>query len=225
MSLVQRDYILRLFEQMGQVITVVIGLKKDGEPAEAMQVLNRNLQGLVGFDLDDIEHIGAADVVKLVRIARSGSDSVGEVVAGQLTVVAHLLQEAAGVYDLQGEPARADSARLKALHVYLVVLTEENAGLEPAREAIAPLTEQVADYALPYTLTDLLWRYHEQEGNFAQAENCLFELLEGAESDEGTLGRGIAFYSRLLDRSDPELQEGGLPREEVEAGLAELMEM
>jgi len=225
MSLVQRDYILRIFEQMGQVVAIVIGLKKNGEPAEAMKVMNDSLQGLVGFDLDDIERLGAEDLIQMVRLSRSGSSSAAEVVPGQLAVIAGLLVEAAGVYEMQGEPARADVARIKALHLYLVILTEERLAHDVAMDGVSPLIEQLSEYALPFELTVLLWRYHEQVGDYARAEDCLFELLEEYAVTDTVVPHGVAFYQRLLALSDSELTSGGLPRDEVEAGLRELESM
>lgn len=225
MSLVQRDYIMRLFEQMGQVIAVVIGLKKDGEPSQALQLMSESMQGLVGFNLEDAEKLSAEDLIQMVRISRSGHSSPGEMVAGQLGVVARLLEETADVHDMQGEADRADRARLKALHVYLVVLVEEQAGIDDLQERVGPLLQRVSDYVLPFAITDLLWRFHEQQGDYSSAEDTLFELLETTGADSGVVGNGIAFYQRLLVRSDDDLAAGGLPREEVEAGLSELEDL
>jgi hypothetical protein len=78
---------------------------------------------------------------------------------------------------------------------------------------------------LPFELTVLLWRFYEQNGDFARAENVLFELLEEYGVTETVIPHGVAFYERLLARSDFELSSGGLPRDEVEAGLRELRTM
>ena len=222
MSLVQRDYILRLFEQMGQVIAVVIGLKKDGEPSQALQVMSESMQGLVGFNLEDAEKLSAEDLVQMVRISRSGHSSPGEMVAGQLGVVARILEETAEIYEMQGDPDRADRSRLKALHVYLVILVEERANVDDVRARVTPLLQRVSDYVLPFAISDLFWRFQEQHGDYAGAENTLFELLEATGADGGVANNGIAFYQRLLQKSDAELEAGGLPRDEVEAGLEEM---
>lgn len=225
MSLVQRDYILRLFEQMGQVITVVIGLKKDGQPDQALQMVSESPQGLVGFSLEDIEKLSAEDLVQMVRLARSGHSSPGEMVAGQLGAVARLLDEVAEVYDLQGDTERADRSRLKALHIYLTVLVEERAGIDSLADRVAPLLDRLSDYVLPFRVTGLLWRFHEQQGDFARAEDVLFEHIDTTGADGEVVRDGIAFYQRLLAKRDEDLAAGGLPREEVEAGLSELQSL
>jgi hypothetical protein len=222
MSLVQRDYILRLFEQMGQVITVVIGLKKNGEPSEALRVASDGLHGLVGFNLEDIEKLAAEDIVQLIRLSRSGHASPGEQVAGQLGVVGRFLTEIADIHDIQAEPERADRARLKALHIYLVVLVEEQSSIDEVQAAIALLVGQLSGYVLPFAISDMLWRHYEMRGDFARAEDTLFEMLETGGHDQGVVDNAIAFYQRLLEKADNDLEEGGLPRDEVLAGLSEL---
>lgn len=79
--------------------------------------------------------------------------------------------------------------------------------------------------ALPPNVKDQLWRYAEQTGQFAKAEDWLFALLADAPGNDDLIRRGIAVYQRLCERSDAELQAGQLPREEVLAGLAELQGM
>jgi hypothetical protein len=65
--------------------------------------------------------------------------------------------------------------------------------------------------------------YHEQEGHFAKAEDGLFAMLEAAPDNREALAIGLAFYHRLQALSDETLLMGNLPRDEVEAGLAELL--
>lgn len=222
MSFVQRDSILRLIEQLGQVIAIAIGLAKGGQPDEALQVIDQALKGLVGFDLDDIEQMRAEDVIQMVRLARSGHIAPAEMVAGDLAFTAGLLAEAAEIHGLQGELARRDTGRLKALQLYLTVLTEEQPDLAVAVQVVPSLLEKLEGYELPYQTIYQLWQYHEQRGEFARAEDRLFELLDNEQSGDEIVGDGIAFFLRLLDRTDAELEAGGLPRDEVEAGLDEL---
>lgn len=58
-------------------------------------------------------------------------------------------------------------------------------------------------------------------GRFDKAEDFLFELIPS--SDEGAIGLGKDFYSRLRELSDENLEKGGLPRVEVEEGFEYLL--
>jgi len=99
------------------------------------------------------------------------------------------------------------------------VVVEEGINDERAVAAVAPLLDKLDEYELPFEINDLLWRFHEQTGDFAKAEDALFDLLDDAPD---LVPEGIDFYERLATLTDAELLEGDLPRDEVAAGLAEL---
>lgn len=222
--MMQRDYILRLIEQLGQVWAILYTLVSKGQIAEALLVIDQALQRLVGFSLAEAEALSADDLIALIRL--SGSRLEESIVADQLTVLASLLREAADAYAIQGDPDRADNQRLKALHLFLAALTGNGSPSSPqVAEAVEPLLEQLSEYELPARVKDLLWQHFERVGQFAKAEDWLFELLEDDQAEPDTVERGIAFFERLLERSDAELVQGDLPRDEVLAGLAQLQAM
>jgi hypothetical protein len=68
----------------------------------------------------------------------------------------------------------------------------------------------------------LLMEHYEQTGQFGKAEDALFAILDGDVDHEVALNFGISFYERLLGKSDAQLADGNLPRNEVEASLQEL---
>ena len=81
------------------------------------------------------------------------------------------------------------------------------------------------DYELPITTRTLLFAYYEQRGNYARAEDTLFDLLETDNEVRQTSSlrrRGQAFYTRLRTKSDADLLNGNFSREEVEEGIIQL---
>ena len=50
----------------------------------------------------------------------------------------------------------------------------------------------------------------------------LFELLELNPTDQGIRTQGLAFYERLLAKSDADLQMGHFSRSEVSEGMAQI---
>ncbi|HEV2660598.1 MAG TPA: DUF6483 family protein, partial [Ktedonobacteraceae bacterium] len=66
-----------------------------------------------------------------------------------------------------------------------------------------------------------LFAYYELSGQYARAEDTLFDLLETGNNRE-MVESGRAFYTRLLAKSDADLQAGNLARDEVDEGLAQL---
>ena len=105
---------------------------------------------------------------------------------------------------------------------YLLVATRLEAGgpMEERHEAnIADVLAMLEQTTLGPQLQRLLLRYYELQGRFDLAEDHLFELLE-ADPSAGALG--LEFYRRLEAKSDAQLEAGRLPRDEVEAGKAEV---
>lgn len=62
-----------------------------------------------------------------------------------------------------------------------------------------------------------------QAGQYAEAEDCLFDAVETSREDGRVLVIGTGFYMALLRLTDERLSEGGLPRAEVLESLDELM--
>jgi hypothetical protein len=76
------------------------------------------------------------------------------------------------------------------------------------------------DAPLPLATQAGLMQYFERSGQFARAEDMLFNMLESEPGHPGLLDFGVAFYERMRGQSDLSLAEGGLPRTEIEPGLA-----
>lgn len=66
--------------------------------------------------------------------------------------------------------------------------------------------------------------YYERLGKFADAEDALWKALDVAGDDPLLLHRGVIFYENCRKQADARLEAGDLPRDEVDAGLDELME-
>jgi hypothetical protein len=140
--------------------------------------------------------------------------------------LATLLKEDADIYDEEEKEeecvARLNTAVLLFVHIALH-------DKERAAEYTAAITEIgtiLREYELPAPTYAALMTFYEAVGDFAEAEDILYEWLD-AETSDDTLHPvevGEAFYHRLLQKTDAELEAGNLPRAEVEAALQELLE-
>src|SRR6185312_7928423 len=119
---------------------------------------------------------------------------------------------------------RADESRacyLKGLHLLLDSLARADAFEQPEFVPKVELFVNALD-EMPAQTCAMLMEHYERTGQFAKAEDALYGILDGDVNNDYALNFGIAFYERLLGRRDSELEEGNLPRAEVEAGLQEL---
>jgi len=80
---------------------------------------------------------------------------------------------------------------------------------------------------LPSSLVERLWRWHDGDGRYAEAENACYDWLhnDNIDGDSNRKHKVLAWYEKLLSRSDEDLAEGGLSREEVEHAIDELSEI
>jgi len=86
--------------------------------------------------------------------------------------------------------------------------------------------QALGDQALSIYVTSEvnLISYHEKAGNFAEAEDCLWKALDVVGDHPEVLERGAAFYENCRKQADARVENGGLPRAEVDEGYAELQE-
>ena len=213
----QRDYILRLVEQLAKTLGVVLTLKKARRFDEAERAIAKAAQNLVGLD---VETLLALPVEQIVSLFSPG----GSLDAGKCIVVAELLYEHGEIQSFQEEEETAYHARIRALSLLLEVSGRES--LERIPDAgrylrrIESLTEALATYPPVPAVQKKLVFHHERQGDFADAEDVLFELVDAGHED--VIAPGIELYQRLLAKSDDALERGKLPREEVEDGLSQL---
>jgi hypothetical protein len=134
-----------------------------------------------------------------------------------------LLREAAEIASGEDRTEEAGEFYLKALHLLLGVLSQEDAaGFPEFVPGVEAIVTALQDQPLPVETLAMLMRHYEATGQFAKAEDALFSILDGAGADPEVIGFGRGFYERLLRRSDASLAAGNLPRGEAEQGLNEL---
>lgn len=211
--MLRRDYLVRMIEEMTEVLGKVFMLKQQKKKVEALWALDELFKGQFRLSSQLLENLSAKDIVRLFQ-------SGGEVEADKLQSLARLLKEEGDVYENSGEPDEGASRWLKSLHLYLTAaLHGADRSLWDMSAAISELQALLKTYRLPPDTEWLVLRWEEGDGRYDLAENALYRLLEeGHATKEDAAG----FYRRLLTLPRDTLAAGGLPAEEVEEGLAEV---
>lgn len=96
---------------------------------------------------------------------------------------------------------------------------------EVAEESSELAYEVRGQQVLPVYVTSQinLIYFHERTGAYASAEDALFKALEVVGDNEEILQRGKQFYESCRKQADTRLEEGNLPRDEVEEGYNEIL--
>ncbi len=210
----QRDYMMRMIQQMTEAIAAVIGLRQRKEHQEALEAIDELLDRKLRLKASLVHALSEEDLIAMLT-----TNGVADTVS--LEAIARLLREAGDIHDEKREELEALARWMKALslNLRLSLIGAEPVIADPDEEA-ALLLDRLAAYELPARAKQLLMSWHEQRGRFDQAENWLHELLEDGDMRQE---EAAAFYNRLLLASDDKLAAGGLPRAEVESGLADLL--
>jgi hypothetical protein len=211
--MIERDYFMRMISILTQMIARILFLKNKREFPKALQDIKTTSKTLLGVDSDLMRRLSPQQIMQLF-----GSDLT--VAVPKSYVAAVLFKEEAEVRALMGEEDEPARLYLRSLTLLLDVYEWAKESIEPDHpQVIEEVINKLRDYTLPAELQEKLFRYRERRGEYAKAEDVLYDILE---TKPEFREEGVQFYRRLLEKEDEELSKGGLPRDEVVEGMEEL---
>jgi len=211
--MINRDYILRMIEQLSRFLTNALLLKDSKQHLQAVTEVKKAGKMFLGLNPEAMDALSDGDLIHLWRVAK-------DLDAEKCALAAQIFKAEGEIYEDQGDEDKAAMSYFKSLSLLtetINFLKEKIPG-----ELIASvdfLAEHLDLSTLPFALQQKVFTTYTTLGRFAKAEDLLFEMVREHESfaDEGR-----QFYEQLLKRSDQELEKGNLPRTEVLEGLAQL---
>ena len=205
---------MRQIEQVGQMLARILGLAKGGRGDEALGMFDEAYKPLLGVGS---RVVAVLDDGQLVDMLTSGSNPDMRRVAMAL----ELLKTEADLYATTGQAGEAAVRYRRAVALAGCLAARSERLLD--RELAADLLERAEELALSATQRLATARMLEALGRYADAEDVLFELIDEAPDDPGPVEEAIAFCQRLRPLEPEQLAAGGMPIEEVNATLAELL--
>ncbi|PWV94241.1 hypothetical protein DFQ01_13328 [Paenibacillus cellulosilyticus] len=237
--MLQRDYMMRLIESMTDTLGQMMGLRKQQKQEEALALSGDLLEKLLRMKPELARKLSAGDLISMLG-QRGTADPE------DLRALGTLMSAEADTLEELGRESEAVSLRAKALHMHLAAEVEEQAHVSVLAEELgitaaaletedqtdsdqsvksdeaALLMERLGNAKLPRSTGLLAAAAAENRGWFDKAENYLYAMYEDGVGRSSDLQD---FYTRLMLLTDEQLESGGLPREELELGLAELDRM
>ncbi|NGP61691.1 hypothetical protein FLT15_26070 [Paenibacillus thiaminolyticus] len=238
----RKDYLLRLVQEMTDLIGKAMNLRQQKKRTELLFEWDELLRERFRINGDLSDRLTGEDLIHLFR-------TNGRLHADELQAFAILLHERAKL-EREKELAErhempvSDASRsgpddviiedlyvrrsLKSLHLLLeAMLHGSDRRLLPVMETTDRLLLELKGYRLPDELLERLLAWLEREGRYAEAEDALFRWVRQAsgqppEEAERRKRQGERFYERLAECPDEALEQGGLPREELADGRADL---
>lgn len=213
--MIRQDYILRMIEQLRRVLASIAALKEQRRWQEITGTLDEQFRLLIGAST--AEALRLSDTELMARLLQGEST---QFVRDKTRFLIALFKEAGDAAAAQDQKEESRTFYLKGLELLLSMDSDEDApDLVPGLEVFLAA---LAHAHLPPRTQAMLMRCYEQRGAFGKAEDALFHLLETEPDNAAVLDFGIGFYERLRSQTDVALASGNLPRQEMEAGLAEL---
>jgi len=213
---VSQDYIKRMIQQFGEFLVALKTMMIEERYDEAREQIDLGYRAALSLDPETVRSMPDDVLILNTAMSRVG-DMDKSVVLGDLLTMDGEWHERTGDYDT------AQTCYFKAANVLTEALLRQPFGTaKDYVERIDLVTSKLEPYDVPFETRWRLFHYSERVKRFADAEDDLFALLDLSPDDDELIDEGIAFYDRLLKLKDHELILGGLPRDEVQAGLAEL---
>jgi hypothetical protein len=209
----QRDYILRMVEQLVQALARIAGRRRQGEEARFEQELDDFSKSSFGMPLDLIAGLPDDELMKLLVRDRLPDHD-------RIALLARVLWERCRLD--AGGGATSPRARKSLRLLAAVGRRTDPRSMEAHREAFVALVATFEKAPPSPTILHDLWLSCEALGLYARAEDKLYAL--DALEPLVHAAPGEAFYRRLLEHDDDTLEAGGLPRDEVEDGLTRWIE-
>jgi tetratricopeptide (TPR) repeat protein len=205
---------MRQIEQAAQALARILVAAKGGRRDQALALFDEAYRPLVGVSG---RVVATLDEEQLLTLLTSGSapDPRRVGVAVELLITEADLRAEAG----EEKQAAASYRRALGLTAYLA----GHLGRLPEGDLARKLADRAGTLALTPSQRLHLARLHEALGQYGDAEDVLFEVLDDDPDGTAAVDHGIAFYQRLLAKDDAELEAGNLPRDEVRGALAELL--
>ncbi len=211
----RRDYLLRMIERLAQIIARILDQKDLKSAEETLREIDGTGKMFSGIDRMMISSFSTEDLIGLMHAG-------GAFDTNKCLAISELQYAEGQVLEACHDESECKLRFQRSLRFLLEAVTEDrNIPADTYDERIQILVQKLQDIVLPPALRKKLFRHYEGRGEYAKAEDVLYELLE-TNPDESR-DDGIVYYKRLLLKTDEELEKGNLPRKEIEEGLQKLL--
>jgi len=156
----QKDYILRIAENVGRALAQIIYDKEIHEYQGALSLIDELCKQTVGAGSGFIHAISEETLLAMLTL-------LGILNVEKALLIATLLKTEGDIYEDQGNPDAAYESYLKALNLFLEILLRDDhlhdLRLSPEVEDILGKLEA---YELPLDTRRLLFQYYEQRREY-----------------------------------------------------------
>jgi len=213
--MIQQDYIMRMIEQLVQVLAKLLFNKEAKNYDEALKEIENASKSIVGLDFKLLEELSAYDIKSLLALTKNDST-----VNVKLIIIAKLIKEKTEILKLTSpDNPNFISNYQKAISLYLDgILNNKNIEIDLSRfyQDVKEL-ENILEGEINSDTRIKFFKFYEHLGEYTKAENELFKLREMNYPDIEKVG--ARFFKKLEKLSEDDLQKGNFSKEDVAQGI------
>lgn len=206
------DYLIRMIERVVVAFAKIFLMKDKSSSQEIIDEMNSLSVNKTGLDMDKLENMYTHEILETL-----GSNIL--TYEENCRIAAELLNVRGDVYLREKDTTSSYNCYLKSFELYLNL---SNEGIRDFVindiDRIDELEGKLDQFSLPIETGILHFRHRFRSGQFAKAEDILFELLNDNKSDK-ILEMGYDFYNQLLNKNNDELIKGNFSRDEIQQGI------
>ncbi len=213
--MIERDFFMRQISLLAQALAKVLFHKKKYEYPQAKKEIDGACKSLLGVGSDFVRQFSDVQLIEMF-----GKDV--ETTGVKYYILGLLLKEEAEIHHGENHEEESLLCFEKSLSLLLSAFNNRGAPIEPEHPAkINEVVHHLQVGDVPANVKEKLFAFYEFTGRYDKAEDVLFDLVA---YDAQSIERGMEFYGRLLKKSEEDLTNGGLPRNEVIDGMRSLKE-
>ncbi|MHB8867397.1 MAG: DUF6483 family protein [Thermoleophilia bacterium] len=226
----QRDYLVRQLETFMRGLARAVLLREAQREVTAALVLDDLSERFLGVRATELATLTYRALTSRIAVGGEGD-------LDRRLMAADVLDETALLMEAEGRSEAALPVYALSFRLLAEIGESRGGGAVEGREGrLDRAASRLLRADLDRDTLILLWRHQLRMGRYAAAEDILFPLLEaaveggrqgeaaveGGRQGSRLVAEGVEAYEALLERSDADLESGGLPRDEVLESLEEL---
>lgn len=215
--MLKRNLTAELVGKFNEALTKILEYKNEGKNEEALNVIDNTLKELFRLGSKFFNSFSDENLIDMIK-------TDGTINADKCIMMAKLLEEEADILEILGDSNEAFYINLKSLNLFLeaYINKDNNCDLYNFFSDIDIVIEKINDYKIPIIIQSKMIDYYTKINKYDEAENILYEILEDQEFSKNVIDKALSFYETLLTKSDDDLDNGNLSREEINESLAAL---
>jgi hypothetical protein len=206
------DYLLRMIEQFAAYLWAIVFNKKAQNYDIAIEKIEEAYNGLLDRKGNDIKELSVVEIIK--------NNTNGNILENDnIEIIANLLYEEADITELKtGYNDLSLAYYGKSLKLFLLLMNEIDT--QKYNKNIDSLIGKLEYYETDNEIKFEMYKYYYKIGAFGKAEDILYQLLDNNYPE--ITGEINNFYELLIQKEDIDLENGNLPRDEINYAIEKL---